>query len=201
MSDCGCGPTAVETKAQRRTLWIALWLNAAMFFVETTAGLFAHSTGLVADGLDMLTDATAYAIALAAIGRSGRFKSNAATLSGTLLLLVGLGLLVDVVRRILWGGEPEGGWMIVIAGVALAVNVYVLRLLSRQRRDEVHLKAAWIFTRADVVANAAVILAGLAVLLTSLRYFDLVVGGAIALYVVKEALEILREARSSRAVD
>ena len=91
--------------------------------------------------------------------------------------------------------------MIVIAGVALAVNVYVLRLLSRQRRDEVHLKAAWIFTRADVVANAAVILAGLAVLLTSLRYFDLVVGGAIALYVVKEALEILREARISRAVD
>ncbi|KHK92277.1 cation diffusion facilitator family transporter [Novosphingobium malaysiense] len=201
MSDCGCGPTAVETEAQRRTLWIALGLNAAMFVVETTAGLFAHSTGLVADGLDMLTDATAYAIALAAIGRSGHFKSNAATLSGTLLLLVGLGLLVDVVRRMLWGGEPEGGWMIAIAGIALAVNVYVLRLLSRQRRDEVHLKAAWIFTRADVVANAAVILAGLAVLLTELRYFDLVVGGGIALYVVKEALEILREARSSRAAD
>lgn len=201
MSDCGCGPTAVETQAQRRTLWIALGLNAAMFVVETTAGLFAHSTGLVADGLDMLTDATAYAIALAAIGRSGRFKSNAATLSGTLLLLVGLGLLVDVVRRMLWGGEPEGGWMIAIAGIALAVNVYVLRLLSRQRRDEVHLKAAWIFTRADVVANAAVIVAGLAVLITGLRYFDLVVGGGIALYVVKEALEILREARSSRAAN
>lgn len=201
MSDCGCGPTAVETQAQRRTLWIALGLNAAMFVVETTAGLFAHSTGLVADGLDMLTDATAYAIALAAIGRSGRFKSNAATLSGTLLLLVGLGLLVDVVRRMLWGGEPEGDWMITIAGIALAVNVYVLRLLSRQRRDEVHLKAAWIFTRADVVANAAVIVAGLAVLITGLRYFDLIVGGGIALYVVKEALEILREARSSRAAN
>lgn len=198
MADCGCTPTAVETDAQRRTLWIALCLNAAMFLIETTAGLFASSTGLVADGLDMLTDAAAYAIALAAIGRSSRFKTNAASLSGTLLLLVGLGLLADVTRRMLWGGEPEGGWMIAVAGLALAVNVYVLQLLSKQRRDEVHLKAAWIFTRADVIANAAVIAAGVAVLLTGLRYFDLAVGAAIGLYVVREALEILGEARSSR---
>ncbi|MCJ2180468.1 cation diffusion facilitator family transporter [Novosphingobium album (ex Hu et al. 2023)] len=199
MADCGCGPTAVETKAQQRTLLIALWLNGAMFLVETTAGLMAGSTGLTADGLDMLTDATAYAIALAAIGRSSHFKANAATLSGTLLLLVGLGLLADVTRRMLWGGEPEGGWMIAVAGLALAVNVYVLRLLGKQRRDEVHLKAAWIFTRADVIANAAVIAAGAAVLLTGWRYFDLGVGAAIGLYVVREALEILGEARVSRA--
>lgn len=198
MADCGCGPTAAETEAQRRTLWIALWLNAAMFLVETTAGLFASSTGLVADGLDMLTDAAAYAIALAAIGRSGHFKTNAATLSGVLLLLVGLGLLAEVMRLTLRGGQPEGGWMTAVAFLALAVNVFVLRLLSKQRRDEVHLKAAWIFTRADVIANASVIAAGIAVMLTGLRYFDLAVGAAIAIYVVKEALEILGEARKSR---
>ena len=199
MADCGCGPTAVETAAQRHGLWIALWLNAAMFAVELVTGLLANSAGLLADGLDMLTDATAYAIALAAIGRSGGFKANAATLSGALLLLVGLGMIVEVARRLVWGGDPEGSWMMAVALVALAVNIFVLRLLSRQQRDEVHIRAAWIFTRADVVANVSVIVAGLAILLTGIRYFDLVVGGAIGVYVVKEAAEILREAKAARA--
>lgn len=170
-----------------------------MFAVELVTGLLANSAGLLADGLDMLTDATAYAIALAAIGRSGGFKANAATLSGALLLLVGLGMIVEVARRLVWGGDPEGSWMMAVALVALAVNIFVLRLLGKQRRDEVHIRAAWIFTRADVVANVSVIIAGLAILLTGIRYFDLVVGGAIGLYVVKEAAEILREAKAARA--
>jgi len=201
MADCGCGPTAVETKAQQRVLWIALILNATMFVAEVTAGVIANSTGLIADGLDMLADASAYAIALAAVGRSARFKANAATLSGGLLLVLGIGVLVDVVRRIVSGEPPEGVWMLAVAAVALAVNATVLRLLSKQRKDEVHIRATWIFTRADVVANIGVILAGVAVLLTGIRYFDLAVGAAIGVYVAKEALEILSEAREARAAD
>lgn len=81
--------------------------------------------------------------------------------------------------------------------IALAANVIVLRLLAGQRNGEVHLQAVWIFTRADVMANAAVILSGLAVVLTGIRYFDLVVGAAIGLYVIREAFAILKEARKA----
>ena len=197
MTDCGCGPTATETASQRRTLRIALALNATMFVVGVTAGLIAHSTGLIADGLDMLADASAYAIALLAVERGSRFKSHAAMVSGVLLLMLGLGVLADVARRTLYGETPEGLWMIGVAAVALVVNGGVLRLLSKQRQDEVHIKATWIFTRADVVANAAVIVAGVAVYFTGIRYFDLAVGAAIGLYVANEALEILRHARAA----
>jgi len=170
-----------------------------MFVVEVATGITARSTGLIADGLDMLADASAYAIALAAVGRGIGFKTNAATLSGLVLLLLGLGVLFEVVQRLLTGEAPEGAWMIVVAAAALAVNATVLRLLSRQRQDEVHIRATWIFTRADVVANVAVILSGIAVLLTGVRYFDLVVGAAIGLYVAREALEILRDARTAKS--
>jgi len=199
MTDCGCGPTPTEIASQRRTLLVALALNATMFVAEVTVGVLAHSSGLIADGLDMLADASAYAIALVAIGRSGLFKANAATASGSLLLLLGFGVLVDVTRRLISGETPHGLWMIGVAAVALAVNANVLRLLANQRRDEVHIRATWIFTRVDVVANAAVVLAGLAVLLTGIRYFDLAVGAAIGVYVVKEALEILTHASASRS--
>jgi len=183
---------------QRRILKIALWLNLAMFIVEIGMGYVAGSISLIADGLDMLTDASSYAIALAAVGRSTRFKANAATLTGAFLMVLGVGVLVDVVRRAIWGGEPDGIWMITVAGVALAVNATVLRLLSKQRNPEVHLRATYICTRADVVANAAVIVSGIAVLVTHWRFADLIVGAGIGLYVIKEALEIFSEARSAR---
>jgi cation diffusion facilitator family transporter len=198
MTDCGCSPPSLNAAAQKRALWIALALNAVMFVVEVSAGILVNSTGLIADGLDMLSDAAVYAIALAAIERSPRFKANAAMFSGIALLALGAGLLFEVIRRFLAGGSPEGPWMIAVASVALVVNVIVLRLLSRQRSQEVHLRAAWIFTRADVVANAAVILSGLAVLATGSRYFDLFVGAAIGAYVVREAFEIISEARQAR---
>ncbi|MBR0552424.1 cation diffusion facilitator family transporter [Stakelama marina] len=201
MADCGCEPPPLDTLEQHRALKVALWLNAAMFVVEVSAGLFAHSTGLLADGLDMLSDAFVYAIALLAISRSARFKANAAGWSGIMLLILGIGLLIEVIRRAANGTSPEAGWMLGVAAVALIVNIVVLRLLSRQRAsgDEVHLRAAWIFTRADVVANAAVIASALAILATGLRYFDLIVGAAIGAYVIREAFEIMKDARDAKA--
>lgn len=198
MSDCACSSAKADTLAQRRVLWFALALNSVMFVAETGTGLVAHSTGLIADGLDMLADAAAYAIALAAVTRSARFKANAATASGTILLLLGLGVLVEVGRRYLGAEQPDGHLMIVVGLVALLVNAAVLRMLGKQNRDEVHIHATWIFTRADVVANAAVIASGLAVLLTGNRTFDLIAGLGIGAFVIREALEILREAGRTR---
>lgn len=199
MSDCGCGPSAVDTADQRRVLKIALGLNATMFVVEVTAGWIGHSLGLIADGLDMLADASAYAIALAAVTRGARFKANAAGVSGALLLLLGIFVLFEALMRVEAGERPEGLLMIGVAGVAAAVNWTVLRMLDRHREDGVHLKATWIFTRVDVIANLAVALSGIAVLATGIRYIDLIVGTAIGLYVCKEAFEILGRAKKARS--
>ncbi|MCF5928386.1 cation transporter, partial [Xanthomonas perforans] len=162
MSDCGCHHEAKNAQ-ERRVLWIALVLNAAMAVIGGIAGWIAHSTGLLADALDMLSDATAYAIGLVAIGRTARFKANAAWLSGSILLVLGIGVLVEVGRRVLQGAEPLSGWMIGTALLSLVVNVIVLRMLSPLKSGEVHLRATWLFTRADVVANIGVILAGVLV--------------------------------------
>ena len=197
MSDCGCQHEARNAR-ERRVLWIALGLNAAMAVIGSVAGWIAQSTGLLADALDMLSDATAYAIGLAAIGRAARFKVNAAFISGSLLLLLGIGVLVEVGRRAFYGSAPEGSWMIGISLLSLAVNVTVLRMLAPLRSGGIHLRASWIFTRADVVANVGVIASGVLVAWLHSRIPDLVIGTLIGLYVIKEAFEILRESREAR---
>jgi Co/Zn/Cd efflux system component len=92
---------------------------------------------------------------LIAIGRSALFKIRAATLSGGILLVLGVGVLVEVGRRLIYGAEPLSEWMIGTALLSLVVNLTVLRLLAPMKAGEVHLRATWLFTRADVVANLA----------------------------------------------
>ena len=119
-----------------RILSLALGLNALMFLVGLGAGLLAGSTALIADALDMLADASAYAIGLIAIGRTIRFKSVAAGWSGALLFVLGVGVLAEGVRRAVAGSEPVGAVMMAVACLSLIVNIVVLRMLRRFRRGE-----------------------------------------------------------------
>jgi Co/Zn/Cd efflux system component len=199
MNDCGCHVEKVQSGAQRKAVQIALILNATMFVVGMTAGYFARSSGLLADALDMLSDSFGYALALLAIGRSAAFKRGAASWTGIILLVMGASVIADAVRRALGGEEPLGWIMIASALASLVVNVTVLRLLSPFREGEVHMRASWICTRTDVVANIGIIVAAVLVMVTQSNLADVIAGLAIGVYVLKEALEILRQSRQEAA--
>lgn len=167
-----------------------------MAVIGAIGGWLAQSTGVLADAVDMFSDAAAYAIALAAIGRSGRFKANAAAVSGFVLLCLGIGILVEVARRMLFGSEPVTLAMIGLASLSLTVNLTVLRLLRPYRKGEVHLRATWLFTRAHRQLWCH---RGRGIGLgNQFTVSGLVIGAGIAIYVVREAFEILGEAREAR---
>ena len=90
--------------------------------------------------------------------------------------------------------------MLPFALLALIVNSVVLILLARYRQGEVHLPASWIFTRADVIANMAVIVAAVPVKVTHSRLPDILIGFAIGAYVIREAIEIRTMAASRRPI-
>ncbi len=121
-------------------LTIALSLNATMFVVGIIAGVLAKSTGLIADSLDMLADAGAYGIALIAIRRGGLFKARAATVSGVMLLMLGIGVLGEAIYRVLLQTSPQTGIMLTVAILSLAVNSTVLYQLGKFRRRAVHMR-------------------------------------------------------------
>lgn len=193
MSDCGCGDVKAASAAQRKTLGWLLAINALMFVLEFVTGLLAGSTALVADSLDMFADATVYSIALYAVGRSPAAKKRAAGLSG--LFQIGLALLVlaDVVRRFVLGSDPEPTWMVGIGLLALAANVACLLLIAKHRQGEVHMRASWIFSKNDVIANLGVIAAGFLVSMTGSRLPDLVIGLIVAAIVLRGGIAILRD--------
>ena len=196
--DDGCGCAADQAaRLERRTLWIVLAINAAMFMVELGFGLRARSTGLIADSLDMLADAAVYALSLLAAGRSVLEQRRAAGVSGLMQIALAGWVLVDVVRRWLHGSEPLSSWMIAIGALALLANLLCLVLLSRHREGGVHMRASLIFSTNDTLANAGVVVAGALVALTGSRLPDLLIGAAISLLVLRGGLRILSEVRGA----
>ena len=87
--------------------------------------------------------------------------------------------------------------MIAVGTLALVANLTCLALLAKHRDGEVHMRASWIFSVNDVLANLGVIAGGLLVSVTGSRWPDLVIGAAITLLVLRGGLRILRETRST----
>jgi Co/Zn/Cd efflux system component len=152
----------------------------------------ADSSALFADSLDMFADAAVYGIALFGVHRAHAAQLKAAKLSGVLQLLLALGAFAEVARRLISGSEPEAPLMVVVALAALIANVTCMWLLAGHRSGGAHMKASWIFTTNDVIANLGVIVAALLVQLLQSSAPDLVVATIIAFVVLSGAIRILR---------
>lgn len=179
-------------KSEAKILKWLLAINATMFGIEMVAGWLAQSSGLIADSLDMFADAAVYGLALYAVGHSQRMKLRAAHLSGWLQILLALSVLFEVIHRFIFGSDPLSTLMMIFGFVALLANVTCLFLISQQKNNGAHMKASWIFSANDVIANIGVIVAGALVAWTGSRYPDLVIGLIIAVIVLNGARRILQ---------
>ncbi|WP_445406691.1 cation transporter [Acinetobacter seifertii] len=178
--------------AQKQVLQWLLLINAVMFFIEFMAGIIASSTGLIADSLDMFADAAIYGIALFVVGKNLNAQLKAAHISGWFQFGLAMIVLVDVLRRFIYGSEPVSILMILIGGLALAANVSCLYLMKDHKESGAHMKASYIFSANDVIVNLGVIIAGILVAITGSRYPDLIIGLIIVLFVLNGARKILQ---------
>jgi len=192
---CNCN-SELNHQEQQGVLKALLFINALMFVVEFVAGSMADSTALIADSMDMLADALVYSVSLYAVGKSIQVKISAARLSGIFQILLGLGVAVDVLRRFISGSEPESIYMIMIGFLALMANTVCLALIAKHRKGEIHMRASWIFSKNDVIANIGVITAGILVSVLVSPLPDLIIGLIISVVVINGGVSILWDANS-----
>jgi Co/Zn/Cd efflux system component len=194
MKEC-CEITAEFTGGQRRVLRIVLWINVAMFLAESTAGVLAHSTALLADSVDMLGDAIVYGFSLYVVGRGSVWQARGAMLKGVIMAAFGAGVLIEVATKLIVGVVPLAEAMGAMGMVALAANVVCLTLLWRRRGDDINMRSAWTCSLNDVAGNVGVMLAAAGVALTGQAWPDIAVGILIAALFVTSAIRVIREAR------
>jgi len=190
--DKSCELDALRT-SHGRVLWIVLIINAAMFLVEGTAGLLAHSTSLLADALDMLGDALVYGFSLFVLARSVRWQAGAALAKGTFMFVFGLAVLGEAIYKVFHPTMPGVITMGIVGGLALVANTVCFLLLYRHRSDNLNMSSTWLCSRNDLIANGGVLLAAAGSYLLASRWPDIVVGVVIAGLFLISALGVLRE--------
>ncbi|MFW7342333.1 cation transporter [Pollutimonas sp. H1-120] len=201
MSGEGDSKLDASNAAQRRTLTWVFAINLAQALIVGVVGMMADSTGLMGAALDNLADGLVYAVSIYAVGRSIVAKARAARLSGFFLVALAAGLLVEVLRRFVAGGEPAGIVMIIAAMANAATNLFCLRLLRSHRQAGVHLQASWIFTTNDMFANVGIAISGAAVIVFNSPLPDLLIGLVVVCIAFKGGWEILEQARDAGRSD
>ena len=197
-ADCGCtgdSARAHRDPAYRRALWIVVVLNLGFGLLEAVGGFLAHSQALKADSLDFIGDGSISLVGLFALGWTPRARAQVALAQGLFLGALGLGVIAMAIWRALHAVTPEAELMGGIGLAALAVNVSAALVLARFRDGDANVRAIWLFSRNDSLANVAVIVAAALVALLGSAWPDILVAGAIALLFLHSSLSIIRDAR------
>ena len=186
----------VSPDAGDRRVALAVGVNVLLTVAQIAGGLLSGSVALIADAIHNLSDALSLAIAFAArkIARRpsdgrmtfgyGRAEVVAALVNYTTLIVIGLYLVYEAGLRLI---DPPGvdGWIVVIvAGVALVVDLVTALLTLRLSRESVNIRAAFLHNVADALGSVAVIAAGTLILLYDWRLVDPLVTLGIAGYIL-----------------
>lgn len=183
----------------RRVLWIALVVNAAMFFVEVGAGYRSGSVSLLADAIDFAGDAGNYAVSIAVLSAALTWRARTALLKAGCMM--GFGLFV--LGRALWGAwagtPPDAATMGVVSLLALAANLGVAWILYAYREGDASMRSVWLCSRNDAIGNLAVMGAALGVAGTHTVWPDLVVAVFMATLALTGGWAVAKQARRELA--
>ncbi|MBV0913085.1 cation diffusion facilitator family transporter [Anianabacter salinae] len=178
----------------------AVGVNLLLTLAQIAGGILSGSIALIADAVHNLSDAISLVVAFAArrIARRaadatmtfgyGRAELIAALINYTTLIVIALYLVWEGLARL---ADPPGveGWIVVIvAGVALVVDLVTAMLTWRMAKDSLNIRAAFLHNVADALGSVAVIFAGTLILLYDWRLVDPLVTLGISAYILWHAL-------------
>jgi Co/Zn/Cd efflux system component len=135
------GELAQLRASQSRVLYVVLAINAVMFCVEFTAGWIASSTALLGDSLDMFGDAAVYALTLFVLDKSRRARAGAALFKGGFMLLFGVVVIADAIRKLVLQEVPAADLMGIVGTLALLANGVCFAMLYSHRADDLNMRS------------------------------------------------------------
>ena len=191
----------IDLARYRRILWIALLVNAAMFFVEIIAGYRSGSASLLADAIDFAGDAANYGVSLAVLGAAVAWRSRTALLKASCMIGFGLFVIGRAVWGLVYGSVPDAALMGAIAVIALVANVSVAWMLYAFREGDANMRSVWLCTRNDAFSNIAVIAAAVGVFGTQSSLPDLAVAAVMASLAITGGWSVMRQAKGELATD
>jgi cobalt-zinc-cadmium efflux system protein len=195
----------MRSDPDRRHLWIALVLLGAFMVGEVVVAFAADSLVLLSDAGHMLSDvgtiaAALWAMRLAARPAAGvwtfgwkRAEIVSAALNGITLLVVSGVVAFEAVRRLIDPPETEGGPVLVVALVGVAVNLAATALLARANRSSLNVEGAFKHLLTDLYGFLGTVVAALVIIVTGFTRADAIASLVVVALMVWAAWGLLRD--------
>lgn len=124
---------------------------------------------------------------------SYRAEVFASGLTVLLMLVVSAYVVIEAVSRI--GSDPEvsSGPMIIVGGIGLLINIVVMFLLKSGAKESLNVKGAYFEVVADTAGSVGVVIAGILIATTGEVWWDTVVALAIGAFVAVRAIFLGRQ--------
>jgi cobalt-zinc-cadmium efflux system protein len=192
--------------AHRGRLAVVFGITVTLLAVQVVGALASGSLALLADAGHLLADAAGIGLALVATWLASRpatpertfgylrLEILAAVVNAVLLLVVGVFVLVEAMRRLADPPEVAGGLMAAFGLIALAGNGVSLWLLRRGQAESLNLRGAFLEVASDLLAALAVVVAAVVLALTGFRRADPIASALIGLLILPRTWRLLREA-------
>jgi len=198
-----------NTVQASKRLRLALIIAIAIGMMEAIGGIISNSLALISDSLHVFTDAIAIAVALLALRLVlkqhtslltygyHRVEVLATFINLVMLSATSIVLVYEAYKRIIEPISIAWDTMLVIAVVGLAGNILMLKVIkakdyhSNKHSNDMLIESARLHILSDSLSSIGVIIASIAIALTSLNLIDIVVSigivGLIIRYVAKMA--------------
>ena len=182
----------VTRPALRRAVRRVAVLNLGYFGVEFAVALAIGSVALFADSIDFLEDASVNLLVMLGLGWSLRWRARLGMVLALVLLIPGLAALWTAWTKFLVPEPPEPAALSLTGAGAMLVNLACSLMLAGVRMHGGSLtRAAFLSARNDVLADIAIVVAGLVTAyLWASAWPDLIVGLGIAAMNADAAREV-----------
>ena len=195
----------VSADADGRKLAIALGLILGFMLFEVVVGIVAHSLALLSDAAHMLTDAAAIGLSIVAIRLAARpargvmtyglkrVEILSAQANGVTLLVLGLLIVVEAIRRLVSPPDVQGGLVLVVALVGIVVNLLAVLVLAKANRQSLNVEGSFQHILTDLYAFIATAIAGAIIWQTGFLRADGIASLIVAALMLRSSYGLLRD--------
>jgi cobalt-zinc-cadmium efflux system protein len=196
---------APQITSLNKVFIIGIVLNMSFVIIEFITGISTNSLALMSDAGHNLSDVATLFLSLFAFHMARRKATETftygfhkttilASLANAVILFIAVGSIGwEAIQRFIHPVETQGKVISVVAGIGIVINAISALLFFRNKEQDLNVRGAYLHLALDAVVSAGVVVAGLVIYYTGLKWIDPLISLVIMAVVIYSTWGLLTE--------
>ena len=193
---------------EKKATIVSSSVATVLIIIKLAIGILSGSVSVLASAIDSVLDLIVSAFNLFAITKSekpaddefnygrGKIEALAAVIEGTVITMSGLFILYEAIHKAI-NNEPtkllDTSILVMSISIVLTVGLVLFLNFVAKKTNNLVIRSDALHYKTDIYSNGAILLALVLIHFTGIQIIDSIFGGAIAIYIIYSAYEIIKE--------